>query len=188
MHSLRTTAALVLLSSSLVAGCATISFEEHMPSLGPLATSGKPRIKIDETASLIAVAPPRTNGFLFGKLEEASFQRTDVVKGIEAAWNQNTTSGGSRPARVIASGVIEPSGGWTVGAIDGGIFTGGLWELLGLPTAGASATADIVLEVDHATFTGTGHGKCLAGLYYPGDPDQCAFSKAVMEALRNAIK
>lgn len=165
------------------ASCATVHYDRYMPTRPPIEVEGLPRISIDRAASMIAVSAGKW------KLNKSAFSRSEILNGLEAYWNKNAGTGEKVKTRIIISSTIIR--GWEVIQAMTGILsalTGGAYLLIGGPTDGSNADASVVMDIGDKRITGSGHGRCLAGLYYPGEATQCAFAKAVINAVKNAAK
>jgi hypothetical protein len=158
------------------AGCATIRHADYIRSDGPLrmAQDG-PRIRLDRNASGLRL--------LYDVGQASSYDREEVLSAIEAMWNQGKpTDAPVVPARIFVKASIVDERGW-LWAIAMGYLYGG-WSLFGGPTYSATATVDVDIEIQgKATLSGSGTGKCYAGMWYPGDPSACAFGKAIANAI-----
>ena len=176
---------LVLTLAVLLPSCATINYREHMVKQPAIPSKGLPPISIDDAASMIAISP---NGELPMAIEASDYSRSDILDGIEAYWNRYAGPGNKVKARIIISSKINSHFmfKWLPAFLGG--FTLGTALVLGLPTDRATANASVTIDLGDKLIGGSGHGSCYAGMYYPGDPDQCAFSKAVTDAVRNAVR
>ncbi len=171
--------AALLAAASLGAGCAELRIATHMPGLEPMGLAGRQRIRVDREASVLALkgdARPKTEAL-------EVYQREDLFGAIEAFWNRGLPEGEAQPVRVgVFGGNANNSLFWLIAAE---ITTGFVSLLLGWPSMQYSADVRVVLEFpDGRRQEARGSGTCYAGIFYPGDPEPCALSKAVAAALR----
>jgi len=147
-----------------------------------IPSKGLPPISIDDAASMIAINPKEEK---LAAIETSNYSRSDILDGIEAYWNNHATSGKKLTARILISSSINSHNYYELVYILE--FT---WPyfIFGGPAGHATAIANVVIDFGGKRITGSGKGSCYAGMYYPGDPEQCAFSKAVTDAVRNAVR
>ena len=167
----------------LLPSCATVNYREHMVKQPAIPSKGIPPISIDEAASMIAIRPNKPVS-----MDASDYSRSDILNGIEAYWNRYAGPGNKVKARIIISSTVDYHVAFVVLPILLSYFTFGTVLVFGLPVDRATANASVTIDLGDKRIRGSGYGSCYAGMYYPGDPEQCAFSKAVTDAVRNAVR
>jgi len=159
------------------AGCAHVDVVAAI-NRQPALSNRVPRIRIDEPASMMALK----------YLVESDVNKLDVVAGLDQYWNGASVlvNGSPIPARFIVESKSTQGRGMNAMVSNELIilFTGGVLFLFGVPTAWDTQMVTFTLEFGGHEYKATAQGKCYAGLYYPGDPGPCAFSRALAEAVR----
>jgi hypothetical protein len=158
-------------------GCATIRHADYVRSDAPTAmTFDRPRIRIDRASSGLHLT--------YDIAQTQRYDREEVLAAIEALWNQGKPADAPvAPARVFVRGSIVDERGWLWAIAS--VYFYPAWVLLAGPTYSSTANVDIDIEVKGSPMlTGSGSGKCYAGLWYPGDPSACAFDKAIVDAFQ----
>lgn len=165
-------AVLVAIGLALVtaaAGCASIDYRAHMLTQERVMGPSLPRINVDVPASSMVLS------YVAGA--DGSFDRDSVLRGFEDYWNSCAAGSDAVPAKITINGVLSDNYLWL--ALYGGIFS-----IYGVPTMSSSADLQIEVTTPVTSYRSNGSGSCYAGAFYPGDPAQCAFSKALTEAVR----
>lgn len=172
---------IIAAAASGALGCAHVDVASHMNRQAPLPVA-VPRIKIDEPASLMALK----------YLSAADVPKLDVVRGLDEFWNKTsvTLDGNAIPARMIIEAKSAGQRSWNALVSNEliALMTGGALFLFGVPTAWDTEMVTFTLEMDGHEYRATAQAKCFAGLYYPGDPGPCAFSRALTEAVRQVSR
>lgn len=155
--------------------CQRINYTSHMKDQSETIFTPHPPIKFDYQACKMSLS--------FKNEYQNLYDRNTILAAVETYWNQTSTvDEKSVPARVKIAGAIRENYLWLFS-----VFAYGVPSLFGMPVASSSADLEITMEAGGVFYKGSGFGKCYAGIYYPGDPSQCAFSKAVTAALRDAV-
>ena len=174
---------LFIFASLSVCGCQRMNYAEHMKDQKKLTTGKYPVVKIDYDASAMVLLYDSKGCDSDG---QSLFNREEILNALEKYVNQELKSKDQVDARVIVETSIEdnylyllqllipPTPGW--------VF------LFGSPVAEAEAQIKVSIEVEGKVYQGSGKGRCFAGVYYPGDQAQCAFSKALVSAIQNAVQ
>lgn len=148
-------------------------YQEHMAQLPPPVPNVLPKVRFDLPASAMSLS--------YLANEDSKFERSDVLPALESYWNQQSKETPPVPAKIRISGTVSENNNWYF------IFLLGAYAAFpyafGYPTLSTNASLEIEVVTPEKTWLSSGNGKCYAGLYYPGDPSQCAFSKALTNAV-----
>ena len=176
----------------LLTGCATIDYSQHAKKQEPHGVKGLPKIRIDIGASLVAIASEEKVSNWGGRctLSGDDFSPTEILHSIGSYWNMHASNKQTLPARAVLSVRLGRCGGHQVSNVMLGVFVpiGVAYWGLGLPSAWSTADARLTLEMNGRTYSAQKSATCLSGLYYPGNPWQCAISEATIAAVAAIAK
>lgn len=171
-----------LIALLVLTACQRVNYESFM--LDQAMTRGRelPRITINPEASSVQLTYLDRNNREIPD-QKSIFSKLEVLSGIEAYWNYLAVTTLAWPTTVRITGEVQKG---YLPLLQ--IWALGIPFLFGSPAAMAEASVEVHITVGEEVFSDEGYGYCVAGMYYPQDPSQCAMAKATAAAIRKAVR